>query len=178
MRRGEIFNLRWGDVDLKAAEIRLEETKNGEKRTIPVGRELLQMLEIEREKHPNAEFVFMRPTRKGDKRVLSFAKAWASACARAGVPGTLFRDLRRCGVRNMTKAGTQHVVAMAISGHKTASTFRRCNIVDGEDLKRAASQMDAYREKQKAELELAKQADGANSGQMEETPTPKDAPIN
>lgn len=179
MRRGEIFNLRWSDVDLKAAEIRLEETKNGEKRTVPVGKELMQMLEMEREKYPRAEFVFMRPTREGDKRVLSFAKTWVSACERAGVSGTLFHDLRRCGVRNMTRAGTPQVVAMAISGHKTASIFRRYNIVDGEDLKLAARQQDAYREKQKAELELAKQAaDGANSGQIADSQKPKAKSIN
>jgi integrase len=152
VRRGEIFGLRWSDVDLRAAQIRLEKTKNGEKRTVPAGKELLAMLEMEREKYPEAEFVFMRTDRKDKvRRTLSFAKAWASACARAGVSGTLFHDLRRCGVRNMIRSGVPRVVAMRISGHKTESTFRRYDIVDGEDLKRAASQTDDYLAKLDAE---------------------------
>jgi integrase len=97
MRRGEILNIRWDSVDLEAGEIRLNasETKNDEARTIPLLGELREMLKIERERNPDAEFVFIRSRQP----IGSFYKARKSACARAKLPGLLFHDFRRTGVR-------------------------------------------------------------------------------
>src|SRR6266481_9488644 len=88
MRRGEILKICWDSVDLEGGEIRLNagETKNEEPRTIPLLRELRDMLKIEREKNPDAEFVFIR----SHQPISSFYKAWKSACTRAKLPGLLF----------------------------------------------------------------------------------------
>jgi integrase len=80
MRLGEMLRMRWDCVDFKDREIRLNpgETKNDEPRTVPLISELPEMLRIERERNPNAEFVF---TCVG-KPIGSFYKAWKSACKR------------------------------------------------------------------------------------------------
>lgn len=142
MRRGEILSLRWSNVSFLDAEIRLDPgtTKNDEPRTIPLAGDLLEMLRIERQKCPAAEFVFTR-----DGPCLgSFNKAWKSACKRAGFPELLFHDLRRTGVRNLVRAGVPERVAMAISGHKTRAVFDRYNIVSGRDLREAAGKLETY----------------------------------
>lgn len=156
MRLGEILRLRWKNVSLLDAQVRLDpgSTKNDEPRTIPLVGELLEMLKIEREKHPASEFVF---TRDGQP-IGSFRKAWASACERAGLDGLLFHDLRRTGVRNLVRAGVPDRVAMAISGHKTRAVFERYNIVSERDLRDAARKLEAYVSGQ----------NGANSGQMDQ----------
>ena len=74
-----------------------------------------------------------------------FRKAWARACAAAGVAGTLFHDLRRSAVRNFEKAGVSQSVAMKISGHKTASVYRRYRVVDEQDIADALVRTQAAR---------------------------------
>jgi integrase len=154
MRLGEILGLRWKNVNFLDAEVRLDagSTKNDEPRTIPLTGELLEMLTMERQKSPEAEFVFMH---NGEK-IQSFRKAWDSACQRASLNGLLFHDLRRTGVRNLVRAGVPERVAMAISGHKTRAVFERCNIVSGRDLKDATRKLETY---------LAVQ-NGARTGQI------------
>ena len=44
MRRGEILDLRWQNVDLLKRAIRIVKSKNGEKRTIPMSNTLFNLL--------------------------------------------------------------------------------------------------------------------------------------
>jgi integrase len=123
----------------------LNETKNDEPRTVPLIGELFEMLKIEREKSPDAEFVFIC----SGHRIGSFYKSWKSACKRAGLEGLLFYDLRRTGVRNLVRAGVPERLAMVISGHKTRAVFERYNIVSGRDLKDTANKLESYLAKHK-----------------------------
>jgi hypothetical protein len=64
--------------------------------------------------------------------------------ARPGVARQLFHDLRRSGIRNMTRAGVSRKVATTISGHRTEAIYARYNIPDEEDLKDAVIKTQAY----------------------------------
>jgi integrase len=167
MRLGEILKVRWSNVDLSIGEIRLDpgETKNDEPRTIPLVGELRDMLKIEREKHPDGEFVFVR----AGERIGSFYKAWKSACGRSKLRGLLFHDFRRTGVRNLVRAGVPEHVAMEISGHKTQAVFKRYNIVSGRDLKDAAAKLESYLVAQGKGRRSRHAEKGDNSGAIAES---------
>ena len=149
-RVGELLQIQWPEVDLVAKRIRLEPgtTKGDEGRTLPIyNGEMLEWLKMSREvkeaRYPECSAVFHR---EGGP-IRSFKNAWASACARAGVPELLFHDLRRTAVRNMVRAGIPEKIAMQISGHKTRSVFDRYNIVSDRDLDLAAERMERHFER-------------------------------
>src|SRR5947209_20014180 len=54
---------------------------------------------------------------------------------------TLFRSLRRSAIRTFVRAGINEHTAMALSGHKTSSVFRRYDIISEQDLDDAAEKL-------------------------------------
>ena len=135
--------MRVSQIDLGQRVIRLEPgtTKNKEGREVLMTNAILQLLTALVEGKQVADCVF---TRDNGKPVRDFRVTWQNACARAGVPGLLFHDLRRTAVRNMVRAGVPERVAMTVSGHKTRSIFDRYNIVNENDLREAMQRTQTY----------------------------------
>jgi integrase len=75
--------------------------------------------------------------------IISFGKAFKTACTKACVPGRILHDFRRTAVRNLERAGVPRSVAMKLTGHKTESVYRRYAIADDRDLRVAAERLDA-----------------------------------
>ena len=145
-RLSELRKLRWSEVDLDARQIRIlaSVAKNGEPRTVPIYGEMDAWLRTQQAM--GQEWVFYG---RIGRPVGAHLDGWSEACERAGMPGLLFHDLRRSAVRNMTRAGIPRTVAMAISGHKTESVYRRYDIVSGEDLRSAGETMERFMRQQK-----------------------------
>jgi integrase len=161
-RFSEINNLTWKQVDRKNNVVRLEvgTTKNKAGRVIYLDEELQGIIHRQFiNQQVGCRYVFHREGHKiKDCRV-----AWNTACRETGLgygyklkdnyaqkwerkfkPGPTLHDFRRSAVRNMIRAGIPEVVAMKISGHKTRSVFDRYNIVDTNDLQKAAEQQEKY----------------------------------
>lgn len=150
MRKEEILGVMWDRVDLFARLVRLEKTKNGEDRTLPLNDELFAMFKRqEAQKWDGCPYVFHH----GPLRIGNFWKAWDTACRQAGCPGKLFHDLRRTGVRNLIRSGVPQSVAMRISGHKDARVFARYDITDTRDMADAMRKVAEY-EAEKRRLRL------------------------
>jgi integrase len=148
-RKGEVVSLKWADVDAEGRTIRLSwrKSKNKKARTMVLAGELAAI--IERRSAVRADLVVKGVKsdhvfcREDGRPVNDIRKAWKSACKAAGVKRH-FHDLRRTGVRNMTRAGVEESVAMVISGHKTRAMFDRYNITDEADIADAVVKTQAY----------------------------------
>jgi integrase len=145
----EVVPLRWPQVDFAGGTVRLEPGmgKTGEPRTFPLTRALRQVLKTQRARTNEVQrrlgkvvpWVFHDD---GGNPIKRFDKAWKIAATAAGYPWTIPHDLRRCGVRNLVRAGVPERVAMQMTGHKTRSVFERYNIVSEGDYRDAVRRID------------------------------------
>ncbi|YCH23105.1 site-specific integrase [Pseudomonas sp. D1-3] len=123
MRRSELVLLRREQVRGKVAH--LEDTKNGERRLVPLStraRELLSSL----------------PARI-DGRVFSLSPQSVSnyfprACKAAGVDGLTYHDLRHEATSRLFERGFSLMEVAAITGHKTLSMLKRYTHLSPSDL--------------------------------------------
>jgi hypothetical protein len=76
-------------------------------------------------------------------KIGQYSGMWRRACKRAGLEGKLLHDCRRTAVRNLERAGVPRSAAMAITGHKTESVYRRYAIVDAASMHEAAVKLAA-----------------------------------
>jgi integrase len=148
IRKGELLKVTWDQVDFHAKLLRLYrgKTKGGKPRTVPMIGTMEQVLltaKAERDEYwPECKFVFHRL----GETLGDFSGAWSSACKRAGLPELLFHDLRRSGVRVLSRSGVPERVIMSITGHRTREMFDRYNITSEDDLIDAAVRVRAFRE--------------------------------
>jgi integrase len=138
------------DIDLSGRAIRLraEHSKNGHARLVKLSGRLLEVIEqAMAQRSPGCQLLFHNEGHK----LVDCRRSWATATKAAGLSGLLLYDLRRSGVRNMTRAGISESVAMKISGHLTRTVFDRYNITSESDLDAAAERLDAFLEMKKQE---------------------------
>ncbi|MFC1602014.1 integrase [Pseudomonadota bacterium] len=137
MRAGEIQTLRQDQVDLARRVVRLNKTKNGSARTVPL---IQQATEIfgHALAHPirsNTDLIFWgEPGRDGHRRPYEYSPAWRRALKRAGIVNLRFHDLRHEAVSRLVEAGLGDQEVAAISGHKSMQMLRRYTHLRAEDL--------------------------------------------
>ncbi|RME59315.1 site-specific integrase [Candidatus Parcubacteria bacterium] len=125
MRRGEIANLLWEHVNLRKRTVHLPETKTGEPRTVPLSSRAAAVLE--------------RLPRRIDGRVFgltsdAIGRAFRRVCARAGIEGLRFHDLRHEATSRLFEKGLNPMQVAAITGHKTLQMLKRYTHLRAEDL--------------------------------------------
>jgi integrase len=126
-------------VDFVHRTIAIEDSKNGEGRTVVMTQTVFELVKACCEGKNGDDPVF---TRSDGKPVKNFRKSWQNACVSAGVPNLKVHDLRRTGARNLRRAGVDRDIIMRIGGWKTESVFRRYNIVDEADLREATQKLE------------------------------------
>lgn len=122
MRRGELMNLRWSNIDRDKWFIRLpaDMTKEGKYKSIPINHHVKDILgALPRPLHH--DFVF---TYNGQPIVQNFSKSLRTACEAAGIvfgrdelEGFVFHDIRSTVKTNMLRAGVDKAMRDVIMGH-------------------------------------------------------------
>jgi integrase len=130
MRRGEIENLTWGDIDWQQDRIIIHESKNNLRRSAPLLQIVKDVLARHRPKSPEAGALVF-PGRSGIRPIV-MKKAWYSALSEAGIEDFRFHDLRHTAASYLAMNGASIPEISAVLGHKSHQMASRyAHLSDG-----------------------------------------------
>jgi integrase len=141
MRYGELMNLTWGDIDFTRKRIILHETKNGERRAVPIAGQAYDLLmEMEKNRRIDTNILFpklwatsncvifqkhdLEKVQKVQKPV-QLRSAWKTALQKARIEDFRFHDLRHCAASYLAMSGASLTEIADILGHKTLAMVKR-----------------------------------------------------
>lgn len=133
MRRGEIFGLKWQNIDIKRGIIYLLDTKNGEKRELPMNDAVKKAL-IGVRKNPISSYVFCNPN---GKPYQDTKRAFHTALNKAGIKNFRFHDLRHTFASQLVMLGVDLNTVRELLGHKTIEMTLRYSHLSPSHKKRA-----------------------------------------
>jgi integrase len=123
MRRGEIMNLRWPNIDLKRKTIVLTTTKNDTSRALPLtGLALMLLEQLGQVRRLDTNLVFFG---KQPDQPMDLKKCWEAAVSKAGLENFRFHDLRHTAASYLAMNGATTMEIAAVLGHKTLQMVKR-----------------------------------------------------
>jgi integrase len=132
MRKGEILNLKWNDVDFISHYIHIKESKSNIMRKIPMNSVVAAALKgIKREN----DFVF--PSTKTKEPITDVFQSFKRACREASIKDLRFHDLRHTAATLMITGGIDLVTVSQILGHSDIKMTMRYAHPTPENKRRA-----------------------------------------
>lgn len=131
MRKGEILNLKWEDIDFNVGLIHLLKTKSGYMREIPMNENVSNVLgRIKRT--PESVYVFQY----NHKPLKDIKKSFRTALDKAEIKNFRFHDLRHTFASHLVMAGVDLLTVKELLGHKTIEmTLRYSHLSCGHKFK-------------------------------------------
>ncbi len=124
-RKMEVNGITWKHVDLQRNRLTFADTKNDDRRTIPLSPEahkILQDLYPKKKPFPN-DPVF--PSETDPSKPVEIRKAWNNALIAAKIEDFRFHDLRHSAASYLAMNGATLTDIAEILGHKTLSMVKR-----------------------------------------------------
>jgi integrase len=131
MRQGEIMGLTWDDVDLNQGRAILHETKNGERRVVPLTGKALELLKAHAKvRNLQTNLLFPgKPLRGADGKVaykpIDLRAPWEAALKKAELEDFRFHDLRHSAASYLAMNGASLAEIAEVLGHKTLQMVKR-----------------------------------------------------
>ena len=123
MRQNEILTLRWKDVDLQRGHITLHDTKNGDRRGVPLTGHALGLLR-NRDKVRRIDSPYLFPG-NDRKRPAVIRKAWDTVVKKSKLTDFHFHDLRHTAASYLAMSGASPIEIAEVLGHKTLDMVKR-----------------------------------------------------
>lgn len=140
LRKGEIINLKWDEVDLNLRCIVLgaERTKSKRMHILPLNRKALEVIERRlREMRKDCPYVFHR----GGKQVRCFKRAFRNALTRAGIKDFRFHDLRHTFASRLVQKGVDLYIIKELLNHADITTTQRYAHLKLDNMRKAVDML-------------------------------------
>lgn len=121
MRKSEVHNLRWNDIDFENNLARLATSKNGEPRWCPLPDFVMDQLRPLRE--VGTGLIFASDNKP--EQPFEFKKHWDKALREAGIENFRFHDLRHSAASLLAMSGASLYEVGEVLGHKSTQTTKR-----------------------------------------------------
>ncbi len=122
MRRAETMGLTWSDVLLDQGAIVLHDTKNRERRRVPLVGKALELVKA-LPRHIDTPLLF--PGKRKRDRPMDLRSPWHAALKRAGVEDFHWHDIRHTTASYLAMNGASLAEIAEILGHKTLQMSKR-----------------------------------------------------
>ena len=140
MRRSEILSLTWDKIDFNNGFILLDDSKNGERREIPMDQTLKETLLAlfhgtkERPRRLDVNHVFYDPAT--EKTCKDIKRVFPIVCRRAKITDFHFHDLRHTFASHLVMSGQDITTVKELLGHKTLTmTLRYAHLAPSHKVK-------------------------------------------
>lgn len=143
LRRKELFQLEWKDVDFKQRQLYIRETKTQQSRYVPMNEMVEDILKVLYRNRSN-DLVFVNP--KTSKKFVDIRRAFYGACRRAEIKDLLLLDLRRSFATRILLAGCDIITVQQLLGHTSVTTTQIYTQTNQDQKTRAVSLLDPKRE--------------------------------
>jgi len=141
MRRGEIFNLKWQDIDFELKLIHVADSKNNESRDIPMNETLYKTLKALKDKaEPGQQYVFINP--RTSKPYDDVKTSFKSALKRAAIENFTFHDLRHTFASHLVMNGVDLMTVKELLGHKDIKMTMRYSHLSPDHKRVAVKRLD------------------------------------
>lgn len=124
IRRGELLHLTWKNIDFKNRCLYLEQTKNNEKRTIPLVEPIFSLLQ-EHAKIRSLLTPLVFPSVKNPVKPRSFQYEWKKLCTAIALENFRWHDLRHTAASYLVMSGSDLRTVAEILGHQTLEMTKR-----------------------------------------------------
>jgi integrase len=124
MRKAELMSLEWTDLNLKDGYLILEETKNGQRRRVPLSGLGLELLK-EHGKVRRLDTALLFPGLKDPKKPVGLQTSWETAKLRAGIDNFVWHDLRHSCASYLLMNGASLGEIGLILGHSSPAMSQR-----------------------------------------------------
>lgn len=138
MRKGEILNLKWQDIDMQNRMIIIKRTKNNEMRMIPINNILHNALNSN-DLRSNSQYVFAN---KNGEKFGDIKTGFRAALRRAGITDFRFHDLRHTFASRLVMAGVDIRTVQTLMGHKDIKMTMRYSHLSNDHIKEAVGRLD------------------------------------
>ncbi len=125
-RQAEVMTLRYGQIDFDRKVITLHQTKNGERRALPlVGTAFNLLQERAKVRSLHDDRIFPPTGRAKKSECLDLRQPWEKALKTAGITDFHWHDLRHTAASYLAMAGVSLVEISKILGHRTMQMVSR-----------------------------------------------------
>lgn len=137
MRAAELFDLLWRDVDMENRIIHVVDSKNGDRRDIPLSNTAYGVLVARRR---TGEHVMAQAD--GEVHRQHMRAVFVRACSKAGLAGLRWHDLRHTFASYAVMNGASVFAVQELMGHRSLAMTRRYSHLSPGVLRQAVAAMD------------------------------------